>query len=252
MGRRNVQSSKAAFGAAVVVALGLAGCPTVRRPATPPDAGVPSTGLTQPDGGAARYQVIGSESLVVVLAYRGGPLASFGHNHVIASHALTGFIDVAEPLTASTFELHLPVADFTVDEPALRSNLGAGFAGAVPDSARDGTRHNMLGEDLLDAGHFPEIVVRAMSLAGGPHDFLAHLDINIRGGHHAIEAPITVNRLDADRLQVSARFSVAQSALGLTPFSIMLGALQVEDTLEVEVDLTALRAPVVARPRPAR
>ena len=36
---------------------------------------------------------------------------------------------------------------------------------------------------------------------------------------------------------------VAAAALGLTPLSVMLGAIQVEDMLGIEVDLSARRVP---------
>jgi len=204
---------------------------------------VPPAEVAPPVAGAIRYRVVGDESLVVVLAYRGGTLASFGHNHVIASRAIAGVIDLREPLTASTLDLYLPVAAFTVDEAGLRDGRGPAFATAVPDSAREGTRRNMLGESLLDAARFPAIAVRAVSLAGGPGTFAARLEVNVRGESHSLVVPVQVDRPGAERLQVTAKFTVEQSALGLTPFSVMLGALQVEDTLSVEVDLNARRVP---------
>lgn len=225
--------------------LGLAGCAPARRPAGPSTSTAPPATTAPPVASAARYEVIGSESLVVVLAYRGGPLASFGHNHVITSRSMTGFIQVGEPLTTSTFELHLPVAGFTVDDPALRNGRGPDFAPAVPDAAREGTRENMLGKALLDAAEFPEIAIRSVALSGGPADFIARLDVTLRGGHHPLEVPVTVEQRDADRLQAHARFPVTQTSLGLAPFSVMLGALRVEDRLDVEVDLVA-RRPVTA------
>lgn len=245
MGVRSGQFSKAALGAAMLAALALVGCPTARRAAPPPQPvpAAPAADFAPPAAGATRYRVVGGESLVVVLAYRGGTLAGLGHNHVIASRTLTGVIDVLEPPAASSFELLLPVAGFSVDEPVLRSGRGADFASPVPDAAREGTRRNMLGESVLDAAHFPQIVARAVSLTGGPHNFAARLELEVRGGRHIIDVPVQVDRPAADRLHVTARFPVDQGALGLTPFSVMLGALQVEDTLGVEVDLSARRVP---------
>lgn len=242
---RSAQFSKAAIGAAMLAALTLSGCPASRR-ATPPPAPVPGAlpaAIAPPVVGATRYAVLPERSLVVVLAYRGGTLATLGHNHVIAARAMEGVIDVLEPLSSSTFELHLPVGGFTVDEPQLRSGRGPGFASAVPDSAREGTRRNMLGESLLDAARYPQIVARAVSLTGGPHNFAARLELAVRGERHVLEASVQVERPTADLVRVTARFPLDQSALGLTPFSAMLGALEVENTLGIEVDLTARRVP---------
>lgn len=239
---RNGQFSKVAFGAAMIAALGLAGCPSVRR-APPSPAEAPPAGVTPLAAGVTRYRVIGEESLLAVLAYRGGALATLGHNHVIASRALSGVIDLREPLAASRFELRLPVGSFEVDEPRLRSGRGESFAAPVPDSARDGTRRNLLGEDVLDAAHFPDLVARAVALSGGPREFVARVEFEVRGARHAVDVPVQVDRPAADRLHVSARFPLEQRALGLTPFSVMLGALRVEDRLDVELDLSARRVP---------
>ena len=206
-------------------------------------AGDPARRIGAAGAGATRHVIGAGDSLIAFIVLRGGTLAAFGHNHVIAARSMAGVIDVQEPLTSSRFELHLPVAGFTVDEPQLRAGRGPGFESVVPDAARDGTRRNMLGADLLDAAQFPEIVVRAVSLEGGPLDFAARLAIEVRGTRHTIVVPVRLLRLSAALVQVSARFPVDQTALGLTPFTAMLGALRVEDTLTVEVALTARRVP---------
>ena len=51
------------------------------------------------------YQVLGSESLLIVRVYRGGTLARAGHNHIVASHDLAGTVYVAADLSRSSFEL---------------------------------------------------------------------------------------------------------------------------------------------------
>src|SRR5580658_9387871 len=106
---------------ATVLALGglLAGCAV--RPAPPPAPGSAqgvAPGAAFPETPAPHvgtpYDVIPQESLLTILVYRGGTLASAGHNHVIASHDLTGTIYLpADPLQSS-FELHLPVGSLTV------------------------------------------------------------------------------------------------------------------------------------------
>lgn len=227
--------------ALAVAMLALAGCPGLQQAPSLPGAVPPGAGTTPAATGVIRYALSGHESLLVVLAYRAGPLAALGHDHLIATRALTGFIDVAEPLIASAIELHLPVAEFTVDDPELRASHGHGLATVPPDAARKGTRDNMLGPDVLDAARFPEIVVRSVSLHGGPQDFTAGLDLQVRGVHRRIEVPVQVTGPAAGQLQVRARFPLSQVAIGLVPFSVMMGALQVGDQLAIEADLVARR-----------
>jgi hypothetical protein len=44
----------------------------------------------------------------------------------------------------------------------------------------------------------------------------------------------------ADLLTATAEFPLRQSALGLTPFSVMMGALRVEDQIRVKLKLVAV------------
>ena len=51
----------------------------------------------------------------------------------------------------------VPVNELTIDEPAMREMAGPDFPPGVPQSARDGTRKNMLSEALLDGEKYPTI-----------------------------------------------------------------------------------------------
>lgn len=173
--------------------------------------------------------------------FRGGVLANAGHNHVIASHALTGTIHVAEgALLQTTFELHLPVAQLTVDEPALREALHReDFPPEVPESARAGTARNMLGESLLDGAHHPEIVLRSAGLSpGADGEVQAQVLATVKGQDHLIHATVHYE-LQGSALRASGSLSLKQSELGLTPFSALLGALTVQDEMQVRFELKA-------------
>jgi hypothetical protein len=234
----------------------LAGCPLTPRVPAPTPA-TASTPATAPPPAAAHegkpYDIVSADSLLIVRVYRGGALASAGHNHVIASHDLSGAIYVpADPLRSS-FEVHIPVATLTVDEKELRAReLSPDFPADVPESARQGTRRNMLGDALLDAAHHPEIVLRALRLtnpAAAPgqsapatgavtNTLLARVAVEVRGAERAVEVPVSY-RLTGDALEISAQFPLRQSDLGLTPFTAMLGALAVQDEMRVSLQLLA-------------
>jgi hypothetical protein len=241
------QSSNWRLFAALVAALALAGCPTSRRPDAPsgaPEAApssaapVADQGFGAPPADARRYTIDSGASLIVIVARRGGTLASVGHNHVIASRNLLGVIDVRAPLTASSFAFRMPVELLTVDEPQLREGRGPDFPPDVPDSAREGTRTNMLGPDLLDGVRYPAILAQSVSLEGGPAEFSARVAFTVRNVRHEVTVPLRV-ALQGDAVRVTGQFTVTQTELGLKPFSVMLGALKVEDALGVEVDLLA-------------
>jgi polyisoprenoid-binding protein YceI len=175
--------------------------------------------------------------LLTILVFRGGPLAKAGHNHVIASHTLHGTLYVPVDRARTTFEVHLPVTELTVDEEALRAKENeADFPPDVPDSAKDGTRRNMLGGALLDAQHYPEIVLRSSSLEAAPGgsglQWLAHAQVTVRDRTSPVVVPVRYEQ-HADEIVVSGELPLKQSDLGLTPFSALLGALQVVDEMKV-------------------
>jgi hypothetical protein len=231
-------------GAALLAVL-LTGCPLQPRvPAAPP---VAAAETPAPHEGTP-YDIVADESLLTIRVYRGGTLGSAGHNHLIAAHALSGTIYVPAEVMRTSFEAHVPVAAFTVDEPALREEEHSpDFPPDVPDAAREGTRRNMLGEALLDSGRNPQIVLRAVRLesggeAGGEaRAVLARVQITLRGEPHTISVPVRY-QLTAGTVIASGEAPLRQTDIGLTPFSALLGALQVQDEMRVRFRIVARAA----------
>jgi hypothetical protein len=172
-------------------------------------------------------------------------MAALGHNHVISCRCVTGTLYLpGNPLQAS-FDLRIGVDDFTVDDPALRAaEHSRDFPPEVPPSARQGTRLNMLGTAVLYAARYPEIALRAAGLHrssdGKPGDLMAEALMEVRGRSRSVAVPVHY-RIQADRIVATGEFSLRQTALGLAPFSIMGGALQVRDVMTVRFRLVARR-----------
>ena len=216
-----------------------AGCATAPRRAAPPTPAQPVP--SQPSVGRI-FKVIPSESLLSIFAYRGGTLARAGHNHIIASHDLAGSVHVAADIARASFELHVPVAALTVDETVLRAAQGPDFSAEVPESAKEGTRHNMLGAAVLDEEHFHEIVLTSQSLEGSGQTMLAQVQVQIRGQARTVAVRMTYE-VKGDELKAQGELPLKQSDLGLAPFSAVLGALQVQDELKVRFLIRARAAP---------
>src|SRR3970282_837515 len=88
---------------------------------------------------APAYAVDPQGSEIRLLVYRGGPLARFGHNHVIVGR-VRGEIRAGDGAAASGFRIEIPVDSFVVDPPAARAEEGEEFAAQVSEPARRGTR----------------------------------------------------------------------------------------------------------------
>lgn len=252
------RSALASVSAVIAVLLSLEGCPTPLRPTG--QAGLPAStavgvaptapGSVQATGHEGQpYDVDSRESLLTILAFRGGALAKAGHNHVIASHDLTGTFYVPGDALRCNFELHMPVGSLAIDEADLRAREGPEFPKDVPDSAKEGTRRNMLSEALLNGSEFPEITLTAQRLTAGTPGSMgaiggsvqAEVRMTVRGQAHTITVPVSYTLADG-MLVASGDLPIKQSDLGLTPFSAMLGALQVQDEMRVRFRIVARQA----------
>jgi polyisoprenoid-binding protein YceI len=137
----------------------------------------------------------------------------------------------------------MPVAELTVDEAVLRARENSeDFPPDIPDSAKEGTRHNMLSAALLDGEHYPEIVLRSERLepaaAGAGSQWLAHVQVTVRDRTSSVVVPVHYEA-QTDEIVVSGEFPLKQSDLGLTPFSALLGALQVVDEMKIRFRVVA-------------
>jgi polyisoprenoid-binding protein YceI len=153
-----------------------------------------------------------------------------GHDHIIASHDVAGYVD----MKTGHAELTVPLNRLTVDEPALRAE--AGWEPEVAAEAIAGTRHNMLVK-VLQADRFSvaQIRITRQDLARSTLE----VDITLHGVTHteAVQARIAA---PSDReVTVTGRMTLRQSDFGITPFSVMGGALQVQDAVEVAFSIAA-------------
>jgi hypothetical protein len=226
-----------------VLALSLAACAALKvRHAAPPS---PEESISGPGPPAGKiYRIDPSQSELRVLVYRAGPLAHFGHNHVMVNRAIRGAVNLADAPSKSVFRLTVPVADFVVDDAQARREEGADFAGDIPDDAKSGTLHNMLSAALLNADEFPAITVNSVAESGaqnasGAGKWTATVDISIAGHDSRVDVPFELH-MDSRRLSAAGSLELRQTALGLTPFSMMLGALQVQDAMTVKFNIVAL------------
>ncbi len=182
-----------------------------------------------------------ASSRLEVRVYRDGPMAKFAHNHLVTSTAVTGRIDLREPRTATTFRLELPLESLVVDDEQARAAAGPDFAAPVPAKDREGTRHNMLGEKLLNAARQPVLVMTADGITGGPENYTVNLRVSLGGEERVISVPVTMAAEGAN-LRLHANLKLRHADLGLEPFTTGLGAIRVRDDFEIDCRLEARRA----------
>ena len=174
-------------------------------------------------------RVDSSHSLVIIEVHRAGVLSRLGHDHVIASRNVTGFAS----LTGGVADLYVPLDMLAVDEPGLRTE--AGFDTQPSQQDIEGTRRNMLTR-TLDAEHFPYALIHvARADAGRPE---LKVTITLHGMTHSYEVPAQFENVRGG-IAVAGRMSFNQSDFGITPLSILGGAIRVQDKLDLRFHILA-------------
>ena len=192
-----------------------------------------ATGLdayrTAAASGTAVYAIDPGASLVAVTVRRGGLMARLGHDHVVASHTLTGHAAPGMGRADVSFRLD----QLTVDEPQLLRDAGIGTSPSP--EAVEGTRKNMLGP-VLDAERYPVVTLHAEL----PADGRLRVDVTLHGTTRRLELPAAV-QVDAAQVTASGAARLKQTDFGITPFAVGAGLLAVQDELEVRFHIVARR-----------
>lgn len=173
-----------------------------------------------------------------VVVRRDGPLARFGHDHVISVLDAEGYLLLAETEDGSRADLRFALDRMTVDAAEGRRRHGLE---TDPDAAAiEGTRENLM-QRVLDARRWPDVTLSMSDFSlQGAHGS-AQVDLEINGQRHGARQPFRL-RVDGDDAVVEGFFLLSQSALGLVPFSALGGGLRVADALEIHFVLSASKS----------
>ncbi|CAM8624033.1 Lipid/polyisoprenoid-binding, YceI-like [Comamonadaceae bacterium] len=188
------------------------------------------------------YRIAPAESNLRILVYRGGTMARLGHNHVISSADLQGQIWRGATAESSGFEIDVPVNTLIVDDNAARAEEGEDFPLNVSEDAKAGTKANMLRPTLLDGERYPEISIRAIRITGSASSPDVVATMRIKDQTREIRLPVMLSEADG-ALVVQGSFDIRQSDFGITPLSIAMGALTVQDTVKIKFRLVARAVP---------
>jgi polyisoprenoid-binding protein YceI len=151
---------------------------------------------------------------------------------VVASHDVRGYLAPA----AGRADLYLRLDRLVVDERDLRAE--AQFDTQPSAEAIAATRVNML--DKLGAGAHPWALVAVRDVTIDASGFRMNATLTLNGSTRAMDlSPQIV--LATDEVGVDGRVALEQTNFGITPFSILGGALQVQDRVAVRFRIRARR-----------
>lgn len=183
--------------------------------------------------GVPVFRVDPAGSLLIMEVRRGGSLARLGHDHVVASHDVVGYLAP----DAGRADLLVPLDALVVDEPALRA--AAGFDTQPSAAAIAGTRRSML-EKVLETDRYPvaTIAVTAGLVDASPQQL--PIAITLHGTTRSVDAVAELVK-GQDEVRVTGTTAIEQSVFGITPLSVLGGAVTVQDRVDVQFRVRARR-----------
>lgn len=204
--------------------------------------GIPSiTAAEAPKPVPGDYAVVSDQSLVRIQVFRDGILQRAGHNHVIGLRTLAGEVRVGETLDTTRLSLRFAAADLTVDLPNDRASGGEPFKAPIDEPSREGTRENMLGPRLLNAGQYPQVLIRSAAIRGDFSQLTVDALVSLAGKQNEISVPVVLSYAD-DSILARGSITLRHEQLGLVPFTVLFGALAVKDEIRIEFDILARAA----------
>lgn len=219
--------------------ISLMGCSTINEYSAQSDqpANFPANHYQQADSNHV-YRIDSDLSQIIISVRRGGLMAKLGHDHIVASHHVQGFILLDQMRGQCRADFFAPLVMLEVDNPELRA--AAAMATKPTDAEIVGTRSNML--KSLEAELFPFAQLQSRdcidALGGNP----ANIHFDLHGVVRSQKIAVSLDQSDDSQLLVTSNFSILQSDYGIEPFSIMNGLIRVEDRLDISVQLVAKRA----------
>jgi hypothetical protein len=184
------------------------------------------------------FRVDAARSQVVIEVRRGGSLARLGHDHVVASHEVLGFVAPDQ----GRADFYVALDALAVDEPDLRAQAGFTTQPDADDIA--GTRRNM--HKMLESERYPYVLLRVSGAAAEGKSEPVRLDVTLHGVTRPVEA-IASWVGTREEFSASGTFAIDQSAFGIAPFSVLGGALAVQDQVFVRFRIHARRNDVPAQ-----
>ena len=188
-------------------------------------------------GGGHVFSLSPKDSAVRIFAFRAGPAARVGHNHVLSAPSFTGYFYLPSAGASSgRFDLEFRLDQLEIDRPDIRAEYGPAFASVLNAAAIDGTREHMLGSDNLESDRFPFVRIHSVQIAGEAPKFSARVEVELHGQTREMTIPLEVTGLPG-QVQASGSFVLRQTDFGAQPYSVLGGLIAVRDEVVVDFKL---------------
>lgn len=181
------------------------------------------------------FQVDTDMSQILVRVYRGGLMAKLGHDHIIASQNLQGYIRINKQTSECRADFFISLGNLDVDNETFRIAAKLDTTPSASDIV--GTKNNML--KSLEQAKFPFAQLHSSDCSPALSGNTTKVALTLHGVTSELPLEIKFKESGKDQLLVEGRFSILQTDFGIEPFSIMNGLIKVEDRLDLHYLISA-------------
>jgi hypothetical protein len=177
------------------------------------------------------YCVDGEKSQAEIVVRRGGKLARFGHDHIVAARNLQGVLlrPDGKPHDSQA-DVRLDLTTLIVDEPELRQKYALDTQPTPEDISA--TSEN-LQQKVLETHVWKQVHLHIEGESESPAGLQAWLTLSLHGVSSRFPLIVHLEIPTPGRLLARGEFRLLQSDFDIKPFSILGGALQVENEVQV-------------------
>jgi polyisoprenoid-binding protein YceI len=163
-----------------------------------------------------------SRSSLKVRVSKSGFFSAFGHNHEIEAPIESGAVAESGSLSV---ELRVHANKMSVLDPEASADT------------RTQVQKTMLGAQVLDTEHFPEIYFQSTEVEGkGTNHWLVHGTLDLHGQSHPVMVDVT---LKDGLYRGLATFK--QSRFGIAPVGVAGGTVKVKDEIKIEFEIALVK-----------
>jgi polyisoprenoid-binding protein YceI len=161
------------------------------------------------------------KSVMTVRVYKAGVLSAFGHDH-----------EIAAPITGGSADTATHHVELRMDAGALRVRDAK-----ASEKDRNAIQMTMVGPEVLDSEHYPEIVFRSTSAEPmGQGSWRVHGALTLHGQIR----PLTVEVSQRDGHYIGNSL-LKLTDFGIKPVRIAGGTVRVKDEIRIEFDIQLAR-----------
>jgi polyisoprenoid-binding protein YceI len=158
------------------------------------------------------------QSSLKIKVSKSGLFSAFGHDHEVEAPIERGRIDLS---VNPSVELSVDARKLKVLDPE------------IPADKRTEIQATMLGADVLDSQHYPEITYKSTSVEKtGPDSWRVHGNLTL----HSRTAPVAV-RVVVRNSHYQGSAQIKQTDFGITPVRFAGGTVRVKDEVKIDFDI---------------